>query len=233
MKTKSLYGVFVILLATATLFVSGSSANPTMHWIGLGNSQMGGFYETPPVSGVGYGLKGYHGEWSCELAFDSVMDLPGYADGSDLITFCLEWTEELIGENDFYGVVNTGAVGGSEPLGFDPLDTESAWLYDQYLLGNDFGITDVNRRAAVVQEAIWSFEGEFSWAHDYSETDGLKLMAQGAVIAGWVNTDIRVLNVYWQSDDTPGQDVLIKIPEPATIAMLSLGSLLLVRKKRQ
>lgn len=234
MERRNLSGVFVVLLITA-LFVSSLSAvpSPTLHWIGLGNSQIGGFYETPPVSGVGYGLKNYHGQWAVEITFDSVMNLPGYADGSDLITFCLEWDEDLIGENDFYGVVNAGAVAGGEPSGYDSLDTESAWLYDEYLSGNTFGIADVNRRAAVVQEAIWSFEDELGWAHDYSETDGLKTMAQNAVIAGWVNTDIRVLNIYWQGNDQSGQDVLMKIPEPATVAMLGLGSLLLIRKKRQ
>ena len=119
-------------------------ATPSLHWMGLG-SGIGGYYNNPPTSGAGYGEVYPHGNWSCEIVFDAVYDIPGYADGSPLITMCLEWTEPLIGENDFTAQINPGAVdGGKDGTGYDALDTESAWLYNEYLNGNTFGITGIS-----------------------------------------------------------------------------------------
>lgn len=225
----------IVSVAAVCVLSVGAQAVIELHWAGLG-SGIGGYYNAPPTSGVGYGLDGYHGYWSCEIAFDPVSGIPGIADGSSLITFCLEWNEPTIGENDFYAVLNTGAVkggiGGQTLPDFDPLSDTSAWLFDQYLDGNTFGIAEVNRRAAVVQEAIWSYEDEldpgWSW---YAETAGVKALADAAVSGGWTNQNIRVLNMTWQSDGREAQDVLVRIPEPATLVVLTLGGLLLRRKK--
>lgn len=224
---KPLLIIFALFLITESV-----CAVPILHWIGLGNG-IGGYYNVPSTSGAGYGQVYPHGNWACEIVFDKVYNLPGYADGSPLITFCIEWNEGLIGENNFTAAINSGAVnGGYDGTGYDALDTESAWLYNEYLNGNTFGIADVNRRAAVVQEAIWKFEGELnpSWSL-YAETSGVMLSAINAVANGWVNTNIRVLNIYW-SNGQNGQDVLARIPEPVSVLSFLTGLALLRFTKR-
>jgi len=224
---------FLTVTSVFLIFTSAYGV-PSLHWMGLG-SGIGGYYNVSPTSGVGYGEVYPHGNWSCEIVFDHVYNLPGYTDGSPLITFCVEWDEPLIGENNFTAVLNTGAVqGGVDGTGFDALDDESAWLFNEYVTGNTFGIANVNHRAAVVQEAIWSFEGELNptWSL-YSETPAVKQAAINAVANGWTNTDIRVLNIYWQSSGRDGQDVIVKIPEPASMLLMTLGSLLTVLRRKR
>ncbi len=217
------------------LSVGFAQADASLHWAGLG-SGIGGAYDAPPTSGIGYGLSGYHEMWSCELVFDSVTDIPGMTDGSPLTTFCLEWNEDLIGNNDFTAVVNTGTInGGVNGTGFDPLDAETAYIYSEYLAGNTFGISDVNRRAAVVQEAIWRLEEELTWANNsYIETEGLIDTAELAVAGGWTNDYVRVLNVSWTDPAGKlGQDVLVTVPEPSTIVMLLIGAIAFLGIKRR
>ena len=232
MKKSMFFCTFVFVLSISISTFCDVSAVPTLHWLGLG-SGIGGYYDNPPTSGAGYGEVYPHGNWSVEIVFDEVYGLAGYADGDELITFCLEWNEELIGENDFTAQINSGAVnGGIDGTGFDALDAESAWLYEQYITGNTFSIANINRRAAVVQEAIWDFEGELdtNWLL-YLETAGVKQMATNAVIGGWVNNNVVVLNIYWASDGRDGQDVLAIIPEPSTIAILAVGAVVFLRLK--
>jgi hypothetical protein len=227
--------VAVIALLAVSLLCSASMA-AQLHWAGLG-SGIGGYYNDPPTSGIGYGLGDYHGNWACEIVFDSVTGIPGIVDGSPLITLCVEWNEGLIGENNFSAALNSGAikggVGGQTTTDYDPLSDQSAWLFEEYTSGNTFGIADLNRRAAVVQEAIWSLEDELSWSNDYTETASVIASANDAVSTGWTNQSIRVLNITWE-DGRDGQDVLVKLPEPSSIIVLvgALGSFFAFRRRR-
>ncbi|HOW70028.1 MAG TPA: hypothetical protein PKY77_05445 [Phycisphaerae bacterium] len=222
-----------LLLSAFCVLTSLPVSASTLHWDGLGTG-LGGAHNTPPTSGVGYGLP-YFYRWSAEIVFDQVTGVPGYA-GGPLVTFCLEYDEPLYGENNFNAAISSAAVkgglSGQTLPDYDPLSEESAWIYDQYAAGNTFGISDANQRAAAAQEAIWSFEGELVNPFQYAGTSGIKAAAGTAVLGGWKNTTISVLNLTWASTGQDGQDVLIQIPEPMSLTLLALGAIVAHRRRR-
>ncbi len=61
--------------------------------------------------------------------------------------------------------------------------------------------------------------------------------------AGWQNNGVRVLNLFYYPDGTPAQDQLSLVavapllppsgtPEPATLAIMGIGGLVLAARKR-
>jgi len=150
-------------------------------------------------------------------------------------TFCIE-IDEGIGLDTYEAFVNTEAVaGGSGPAPTDPfnpsdpLDPETAWIYETYLYGNSYGWT-----AEDVQLAIWVQEDEILSAPVYQNWQNVLdiglLAAQNAQGIG----DVRILNLWTPvggSKQYPVQDVLFVVPEPATLLLLGLGAFVLRRKK--
>lgn len=224
MTRKSILSVLTILCAASI-----ASADVQLDWPGL------------TTGGVGNGVKDgsiYGGNWAVELLFDYNGGDYIYAPGGTLTTFCIEWDESFVfaGDPGLVGTLADGAVNGGINGGNpDPLDAETAWLYDQYLDGNTFGYSDPNDRAAAVQDAIWALEGEATGTGGttpyVASHAALITLAGDAVNAGWTNTNIKVLNMVG-ADGKIRQDVLVRVPEPTAALLGVLGIGLVARMKR-
>lgn len=140
-----------------------------------------------------------------------------YGVGSKFVTFCVE-TNEYLNLGGIYEVaVNTAAIYNNTPGGSNPLEEESAYLYDKYL--KDGWGARSNAIADGVQNAIWYFEGMGGSNNAY---------AIEATAANWPDLGgVRVLNLF-----TPGhlgdynyrcQDLLVTIPAPGAILLGGIG----------
>ncbi|MFA6187473.1 MAG: PEP-CTERM sorting domain-containing protein, partial [Phycisphaerae bacterium] len=144
-------------------------------------------------------------------------------------TFCIEIQEHINIGSTYNAQANTKAIKGGEAVS-DPLDPKTAWLFNQYSTGAI--VLGSNADRADFQLAIWKLEDEF--------TGVLTAQAQTyydlAAASTWTDIGlIRVLNLGTAADNFQYQDLLVtaneNVPEPATIAILCLGGLLLRRKK--
>jgi hypothetical protein len=149
------------------------------------------------------------------------MDLAGAA--ADIIVFCLEVDEFFqVGEDLMVGGLTHQAVrGGANTNAGDPIRGTTAFLYTQFRAGHAAYLN-----SQVIQEAIWFLEHETASA----SAAALALIAlAGTDMAsrGWTDADlgnVRVANLYRGANfDTFAQDMLVLVPEPATLLLLGLG----------
>jgi hypothetical protein len=60
----------------------------------------------------------------------------GHGTGSTFQTFCIETSEYLNFGGTYEIALNTAAIYNGVPFGNNPLDTETAWIYTQWLNGS-------------------------------------------------------------------------------------------------
>jgi hypothetical protein len=149
-------------------------------------------------------------------------------------TFCLEIYEDVdeTGATVYDAAILTEAVLGNGrrpgeaagPLGGDPLDPETAFLYSEYRKGN-IAVTNA-AEAAAMQSAIWFLEAEITQLNLLPpEAQALVTYAQNNA----PNTigNVRVLNLSTDNNKVPAQDLLITvIPTPGAMVLGGIGAAL-------
>jgi hypothetical protein len=145
----------------------------------------------------------------------------------DFLTFCVQYSQHINYSSNF-------RVGGitdyaDDLAGNDPIAGETAWIMSNYVRGLLSGYSSND-----IQWAIWKLEGER--ATHWGNSAPLIAMAHAAVVDGWTNDGVHVLNLFW-SNGQLAQDQLVylptaAVPEPSTLFLVGGGALLAVVARR-
>lgn len=161
-------------------------------------------------------------------------------------TFCLQRTESIDFSSKGFKVegIRTYTVGG-----YDEIDQRTAWLYTEYRKGSAGALDDLpgvydftfvnagpqgtEGAANALQKAIWYLEDEISFSSLNTLARRFVVAANSAVANGWSGLGkVRVANLVYSSkrnghkSGDRAQDVLILIPEPASIVFWATSSAL-------
>jgi hypothetical protein len=155
-------------------------------------------------------------------------------------TFCVETTETFQWGVTYFVDLNTAAVhggaGGGDP---DPLDTRTAYLYEQFITGQLDNYTYAGgalrtASADALQHVIWYLEDEEPMSWTPGDASLRDLFYQDATQNGGDSIgDVRILNLYGTAQGTEcHQDQLVMTPEPASLLLLVLGGWLVGKGRR-
>lgn len=142
-------------------------------------------------------------------------------------SFCVEISELVAFGIPLDFKVTSGAVAGGVGGSPDPLSVGAAYLYDQFIKGilvaYDYDpLVGRAASAGVLQKAIWMLEDEYA----YNNSNPYIALVEG--LFGTPKADnngqygVAVLNLY-KEDGSLAQDMLVAVPEPATMLLLGSG----------
>lgn len=157
------------------------------------------------------------------------FEVAGLEDGTGIQTFCVEHSEYIAIGAGYTAIVNTKAMnGGVGPIG-DPINPETAFLYDAFLDGDlaayGYEYTPGAGRSAsagALQDVIWYLEGERP--KTWSSSSFQEVLYQAAMNSGWTDIgNVRVLNLYEGTGFRQDQLVRIMVPAPGALLLGGIG----------
>ncbi len=172
-------------------------------------------------------------------AFDFEADWDDDGNFEQLLTYCLEPIQAMqVGINP---PDSTGLTYTIEPLSSVVNLTASERDYIERLWANAFADSLTSRvKAAAFQAMLWEFwvDGSFNLAAGNFVLDNTHAHTQQVIaqVATWAN---ELFNLGNWTQSTPlnvlthpsSQDILVPVPEPATMALMAMGALAFVRRR--
>ena len=166
-------------------------------------------------------------------------------------TMCVETNEYFTSGNTYdAGITGTIAVGGGVGgvvNGGDPISVGTAYLYEQFALGNlnsllmSQGLGTFNydiAGGARVQNTIWALEDEISMS--YADSNLLSLLGGAGlgsnIKADYAGSDVKVMNLTITGTANRAQDQLVlwQVPDGgSTIALLGMAFLAIAAFRRR